>query len=39
MIEEGFISPGSIVVASDSHSNMYGGLVLLLFFFVVLVLF
>eukprot|EP00127_Corallochytrium_limacisporum_P006969 Clim_evm23s239 gene=Clim_evmTU23s239 len=26
MCEEGYVSPGSMVVASDSHSNMYGGL-------------
>jgi len=26
MIENGFVHPGSLVVASDSHSNMYGGL-------------
>jgi len=26
MIEEGYAFPGSMVVASDSHSNMYGGL-------------
>lgn len=26
MIEEGYILPGSMVVASDSHSNTYGGL-------------
>lgn len=26
MIEEGFVLPGSFVVASDSHSNIYGGL-------------
>lgn len=26
MCEEGFIMPGTMVVASDSHSNMYGGL-------------
>ncbi len=26
MCEEGFIAPGSMVVASDSHSNMYGAL-------------
>ncbi|KAL3455697.1 homoaconitase [Aspergillus heterothallicus] len=25
MIEEGFAYPGTLVVASDSHSNMYGG--------------
>lgn len=25
MVEEGFTAPGSLVVASDSHSNMYGG--------------
>ncbi|KAL2816395.1 homoaconitase LysF [Aspergillus cavernicola] len=25
MIEEGFAFPGTLVVASDSHSNMYGG--------------
>jgi homoaconitate hydratase len=25
MIEEGFAWPGTLVVASDSHSNMYGG--------------
>ncbi len=25
MIEEGFVTPGSLVVGSDSHSNMYGG--------------
>ncbi len=24
MIEEGYVSPGSMVVASDSHSNIYG---------------
>lgn len=26
MIENGFVHPGSLVVASDSHSNTYGGL-------------
>ena len=26
MVEEGFVKPGGFVVASDSHSNMYGGL-------------
>ena len=26
MVEEGYALPGSLVVASDSHSNMYGGL-------------
>jgi homoaconitate hydratase len=26
MIEEGFALPGSFVVASDSHSNLYGGI-------------
>ena len=26
MIENGFVQPGSLVVASDSHSNMYGAL-------------
>lgn len=26
MIEEGFVTPGSLVVASDSHANMYGAL-------------
>jgi len=26
MCEEGFAFPGTLVVASDSHSNMYGGL-------------
>jgi len=26
MVEEGYAFPGSLVVASDSHSNMYGGL-------------
>jgi homoaconitate hydratase len=26
MVEEGYAVPGSFVVASDSHSNMYGGL-------------
>jgi homoaconitate hydratase len=26
MCEEGYVWPGSLVVASDSHSNMYGGL-------------
>lgn len=25
MVEEGFAWPGTLVVASDSHSNMYGG--------------
>ncbi|OJJ81973.1 homoaconitase LysF [Aspergillus glaucus CBS 516.65] len=25
MVEEGFAFPGTLVVASDSHSNMYGG--------------
>lgn len=25
MVEEGFVTPGSLVVASDSHSNLYGG--------------
>jgi homoaconitate hydratase len=25
MIEEGYVIPGSFVVASDSHSNLYGG--------------
>lgn len=24
MVEEGYAWPGSLVVASDSHSNMYG---------------
>ena len=26
MVERGYVVPGSFVVASDSHSNMYGGL-------------
>jgi len=26
MVEEGYVLPGAFVVASDSHSNMYGGL-------------
>jgi len=26
MVERGFVLPGSLVVASDSHSNMYGAL-------------
>jgi homoaconitate hydratase len=26
MVERGYVTPGSFVVASDSHSNMYGGL-------------
>ena len=26
MIEQGYVLPGSLVVASDSHSNMYGAL-------------
>lgn len=26
MIERGYVAPGSLVVASDSHSNMYGAL-------------
>lgn len=26
MIEEGFVKPGTVVVGSDSHSNMYGAL-------------
>ncbi len=26
MVEEGFVLPGSLVVGSDSHSNLYGGL-------------
>ncbi len=26
MVEEGFVTPGSLVVASDSHSNLYGAL-------------
>ncbi len=26
MVEEGYAFPGTMVVASDSHSNMYGGL-------------
>ena len=26
MVEEGYVLPGQMVVASDSHSNMYGGL-------------
>lgn len=25
MVEEGFVLPGRLVVASDSHSNLYGG--------------
>ena len=25
MVEHGYVVPGSLVVASDSHSNMYGG--------------
>jgi len=25
MVEEGFVTPDSLVVASDSHSNLYGG--------------
>jgi len=26
MVEEGYVLPGSLVVASDSHSNLYGGI-------------
>jgi homoaconitate hydratase len=26
MVEEGFVLPGTLVVASDSHSNLYGGM-------------
>jgi homoaconitate hydratase len=26
MVEEGFVLPGALVVGSDSHSNLYGGL-------------
>ncbi len=26
MVENGYVVPGALVVASDSHSNMYGGL-------------
>jgi len=26
MVEKGFVHPGALVVASDSHSNMYGAL-------------
>ena len=26
MVEEGYVLPGSFVVASDSHSNLYGGM-------------
>jgi len=26
MVEDGFVHPGTLVVASDSHSNMYGAL-------------
>ncbi|MCP4251522.1 MAG: homoaconitase, partial [bacterium] len=26
MVEEGYVTPGSMVVASDSHSNIYGGM-------------
>jgi homoaconitate hydratase len=26
MVEQGYVTPGSLVVASDSHSNMYGAL-------------
>ncbi|MHC4064016.1 MAG: homoaconitase [Planctomycetota bacterium] len=26
MVEEGYVTPGSMVVASDSHSNLYGGM-------------
>ena len=26
MIEQGYVTPGSMVVASDSHSNMYGAM-------------
>eukprot|EP00668_Euglena_longa_P015159 GGOE01019210.1.p1 GENE.GGOE01019210.1~~GGOE01019210.1.p1 ORF type:complete len:683 (+),score=205.52 GGOE01019210.1:201-2051(+) len=26
MVEEGYAMPGTLVVASDSHSNMYGGI-------------
>ncbi|MBP2681383.1 MAG: homoaconitase, partial [Candidatus Krumholzibacteriota bacterium] len=26
MISEGYVTPGSLVVASDSHSNMYGAI-------------
>lgn len=26
MVEEGFVQPNDLVVASDSHSNLYGGL-------------
>jgi len=26
MVENGFVKPGGVVVASDSHSNMYGGI-------------
>ncbi len=25
MVEEGFVTPDSLIVASDSHSNLYGG--------------
>ncbi len=25
MVEEGYVTPGSMVVGSDSHSNLYGG--------------
>ncbi|MFQ5492052.1 MAG: homoaconitase [Phycisphaerae bacterium] len=26
MVEQGYVTPGSMVVASDSHSNLYGGM-------------
>ena len=26
MVERGYVVPGSFIVASDSHSNMYGAL-------------
>ena len=26
MVEQGYVTPGSLVVASDSHSNMYGAM-------------
>ena len=26
MVEEGYAWPGTLAVASDSHSNMYGGI-------------
>ena len=26
MVEQGYVVPGSLVVASDSHSNLYGAM-------------